>query len=227
MTTASATSPISHDSIQAQALERIRDDILAGHLPPGEPLRIDALASRLGVSHMPVREALHILVSEGLAERTPRRGVVVSELSAGSVIQAYHTLAALEAQAAQAAAQIFTAQDLAELRAIHAQWSSLPADAPRAELLALNRRFHDRYEAAVPNLWRDEFCRQLRNYIYRLRNRLPQAAPRIAAMGHEHDALLEAFAAHDAEHAGRLAHAHCLASLADLLARLADEGVTA
>lgn len=219
--------PISHSSIQEQTLDRLRDDILAGNLQAGEPLRIDALASRLGVSHMPVREALHILVTEGLAERTPRRGVVVSELSAGSVVQAYHTLAALEMQAAQQAATALDDHDLAELRAIHEQWLALPADALRADRLALNRRFHDRYEAAVPNLWRDEFCRQLRNYIYRLRRSHPHAAPRLAAISDEHAALLAAFAERDAARAGQIAHAHSLASLADLLARLTENGVTA
>lgn len=225
--TYASSAPISHISIQEQTLERIRDDILTGTLPPGEPLRIDALANRLGVSHMPVREALHILVTEGLAERQPRRGVVVSGITAPSVTQAYHTLAALEMQAAQQAAEALGETDLIELRAIHAEWMALPADAPRKKLLALNRRFHDRYEAAVPNPWRDEFCRQLRNHIYRLRQRHPQAPERIAAIGREHAALLEAFAARDAVRAGEIARTHSLGSLADLLARLAENGVTA
>jgi DNA-binding GntR family transcriptional regulator len=220
----SAPTPISHSSIQEQTVDRLRDDIINGSLPPGEPLRIDALATRLGVSHMPVREALHILAMEGLAERNPRRGVVVSDLTAEAVIQAYHTLAALEAQAAQQAALMLSEQDLADLEAIHQEWLALPADAPRADRLTLNRRFHGRYEACVPNRWRDEFCRQLRNYIYRLRRSYPQAERRLAAMAGEHAGLLVALRGRDPERAGRLAHAHCLASLEDLLARLAEGG---
>ncbi len=216
--------PISHSSIQEQTLDRIRDDIINGSLPPGEPLRIDALATRLGVSHMPVREALHILTMEGLAERSPRRGVVVSDLTAEAVVQAYRTLAALEAQVAGEAAVMLSEADLAVLDAIQQEWLALPPDAPREQYLALNRRFHNRIELSSPNRWRDEFSRQLRNYIYRLRRSYPQAPRRLAAMAGEHAGLIAVLRARDVERAARLAQAHCLASQEDLLARLAEGG---
>lgn len=222
-----AAAPISHSSVQEQTLERIRDDIINGVLPPGEPLRIDALATRLGVSHMPVREALHILAMEGLAERNPRRGVVVSDLTPEAVIQAYRTLAALEAEVAGEAAVMLSEADLAVLDAIQQEWLVLPADAPREQYLALNRRFHNRIELSSPNRWRDEFSRQLRNYIYRLRRSYPQAPGRLAAMAGEHAGLIAALRARDVERAGRLAQAHCLASQEDLLARLAEAEATA
>ena len=53
---------------------RLRDDILRGRIGFGDRLRIDELASRYGVSHMPVREALRVLAGEGLIVTEPNRG---------------------------------------------------------------------------------------------------------------------------------------------------------
>ncbi|MGC9333129.1 MAG: GntR family transcriptional regulator, partial [Anaerolineae bacterium] len=53
--------------------EALRDAIIDGRLEPGQWLRQEALAQELGVSQMPIREALKRLVAEGLAERIPYR----------------------------------------------------------------------------------------------------------------------------------------------------------
>jgi DNA-binding HxlR family transcriptional regulator len=55
-------------------LDSVRDRILRGHFPEGEPLRQDAIADELGVSRIPVREALRQLESEGLVERCVHAG---------------------------------------------------------------------------------------------------------------------------------------------------------
>lgn len=73
--------PVQRQTIASQALEVLRTEILRGHIPDGEALRQDALARQLGVSRIPIREALRQLEAEGLVTFTPHRGAVVSRLS--------------------------------------------------------------------------------------------------------------------------------------------------
>jgi DNA-binding GntR family transcriptional regulator len=69
--------------------DTLRSAILAGVLGDGEPLRQDDLAAALGVSRMPVREALRRLEAEGLVDFQPHKGAVVAELSPEEVEEIY------------------------------------------------------------------------------------------------------------------------------------------
>lgn len=80
-----ATLHLEHSSTVDRAADELRRAIFDGELESGTPLREVALASSLGVSRPTVREALTVLVAEGLATREPHRGVSVSAPEAGSV----------------------------------------------------------------------------------------------------------------------------------------------
>ena len=56
-------------------IQAIRNEILSGNIPSGEELAQEALADMLGISRMPVREALQALVEEGFAKRLPNRHI--------------------------------------------------------------------------------------------------------------------------------------------------------
>ncbi len=85
MPEAFATLHLEHSSTVDRAAEELRRAIFDGELESGTPLREVALASSLGVSRPTVREALTVLVAEGLATREPHRGVSVSAPEASSV----------------------------------------------------------------------------------------------------------------------------------------------
>jgi DNA-binding GntR family transcriptional regulator len=74
----------------------LKDAILAGEIPPGEWLRQDEIATRFGASRLPVREALRILESEGLAESSPNKGARVPVLSLREVHTFYRMRERLE-----------------------------------------------------------------------------------------------------------------------------------
>ena len=129
-------------------LEAIRAEILSGKAAPGTPLRQDHLAERLGVSHIPVREALRQLEAEGLAEIRPRRGAIVTPLSANEFEELTEMRAALEPLALRFAAPHLTEKHFARARRIldhidrdDRQWGALntefhtvlyePANKPR------------------------------------------------------------------------------------------------
>ena len=86
----------------------LHEKIIAGIYKPGDWLRQEEIATQLGVSMTPVREALDLLVSAGLAERVPYRGVRVREMSTKDVVEAYGLRLILEAIIAQEAAKNIT-----------------------------------------------------------------------------------------------------------------------
>jgi DNA-binding GntR family transcriptional regulator len=86
----------------------LHEKIISGRYKPGDWLRQEEIATQLGVSMTPVREALDLLVSAGLAERVPYRGVRVREMSIKDVAEAYGLRLVLEALIAQEAAKNIT-----------------------------------------------------------------------------------------------------------------------
>src|SRR3989440_9749597 len=98
----------------------LRDRIHSGSFAPLERLNIDALASELGVSPIPVREALRRLEAEGWVRFTPNVGAVVSPVDSTSWEQAMIALAILEGAASGEAQQNLRRSDLTRLRKIAA-----------------------------------------------------------------------------------------------------------
>ena len=113
--------------------------ILEGRLPGGTPLRQEDLAARLGVSRMPVREALRQLEAQALIEVLPHRGAVVSALSAEDAADLYSIRRALEPAALRLSIPRLTEGGLARAAALIGEMDR-EADAGRMGLL--NRRFH-------------------------------------------------------------------------------------
>ena len=89
-------SPGRRESSASRAVEAIRQMLRSGELLPGQPLRQEALAERLGISRVPVREALKALEAEGIVRHQPNAGYTVVRLSAEELQQAYLMRAALE-----------------------------------------------------------------------------------------------------------------------------------
>src|SRR5215211_5143679 len=91
-----SVAPIQRQTIASMTVEALRERILRGVYPEGEPLRQDALADELGVSRIPVREALRQLEAEGLVTFSPHRGAVVSTLSLSEVEELFELRADIE-----------------------------------------------------------------------------------------------------------------------------------
>ena len=87
---------LEHSSTVDRAAEEIRRALFTGQLQPGTPLREMALSEAMGVSRGTIREALSVLVAEGLAVRVPNKGVAVKQLSADDVRDVSRARAALE-----------------------------------------------------------------------------------------------------------------------------------
>jgi DNA-binding GntR family transcriptional regulator len=88
--------PIQRRTLTGMTLDALRERILHGDYPEGEPLRQDAIADELGVSRIPVREALRQLEAEGLVTFSPHRGAVVSTMSLQEIAELFELRAEIE-----------------------------------------------------------------------------------------------------------------------------------
>jgi len=88
--------PLQRQTVASMTLDAIRVRILHGSYTEGEPLRQDALADELGVSRIPIREALRQLEAEGLVTFNPHRGAIVSSLSLEAIEEVFELRATIE-----------------------------------------------------------------------------------------------------------------------------------
>lgn len=124
------------------ALEGLRRAIVAGELRPGERVRQEDEAARLGVSIAPVREALRVLEQEGQVAYRPRRGYVVTELALEDLREIYELRQVLEERAVRRALPLLSDDALARVRAAAAEVDVAARAGDVAGELAANRRFH-------------------------------------------------------------------------------------
>lgn len=145
--------------------EELRRRILAGVFMPGERIPEEWVTSELGVSRPPVREAMRLLQQEGLLTSIPRRGVIVTPLTADDVREIYALRHALERLAVELALPIQDRDRLAPLWAAVEDMERATKANNSSELPILNLRFHQAL-ARLPGNKRlahayDEFAAQL------------------------------------------------------------------
>ena len=126
-----------------RAYREVRTAILNRDLPPGSRLVEAQLAEELGVSRLPVREALIQLESEGLAVRIPGRGKVVASLSAADVREVYTLRAAVETLAFRLAKDHVTSADQRSLERLIDNMEQAATQGDVRKLAALDVQFHE------------------------------------------------------------------------------------
>lgn len=139
--TNSAT-PVNTNTLSQQVYSHLRAGILDNTYRPGSPLPEEAMAEKLNVSRVPVREALRRLSAEGLVIIKPRQGATVTELTAKQFLDAYQVREALEVLAVRLAVPKLTADDLAELDALHEAMQSAAITGNSNDFFAANAEFH-------------------------------------------------------------------------------------
>lgn len=122
--------------------ERLRDAIVDGTLAPDEQLRDTQLATWLGVSRTPVREALLELSRSGLVRSLPGRSTVVAPLDASGVRDAQAVVAAMHRVAVEAAVARLTSADLDRMRDANARFDAAQRKGDADAALAADQEFH-------------------------------------------------------------------------------------
>jgi len=129
----------------------VHEKIISGTYKPGDWLRQEDIATQLGVSMTPVREALDLLVSAGLAERVPYRGVRVREMSTKDVVEAYGLRLLLEAMIAQEAARNITEEQVGGLERMLEEMKTHDTLKEMSDERKLSQEFHAAIAEASAN----------------------------------------------------------------------------
>ncbi len=127
---------------QAQVYEQLKNAILYAQFEAGTVLSIRALATSLGTSTMPVREAASRLVAEGALEALPNKGLRVPVLSDEQARDIFRARLLLEGTAARLAAEKITAPEIEELEGHEAQLEKCLEKGKLADALRANVQFH-------------------------------------------------------------------------------------
>ena len=181
----------------------IRELVITGELAAGEQLRQRDLAHRFGVSQTPVREAMRRLESEGLLVCDTHRGFTVVAPDEGRVEENFRIRAALESLGASLAARKIDADGLARLRGLNDQMRALADDPSYAEL---NREFHFTvYEYA-----RSPLLLSLMRLLWASLHGGPRVSRTHAESARQHDEILAALAAGDADLASARTYRHIM-----------------
>jgi len=130
------------DDGQPHVAEDLRRAILAGDEPPGTLIPIEAVARFFGVSQIPVREALKVLLGEGLVEHVPHIGYSVAKLTFAEFCELYDVREALERQALTHAVPVAGPEDHAEARRQHAEIAAAMDGGDERGYHAATRAFH-------------------------------------------------------------------------------------
>lgn len=146
----SARAPLSH-----KVADELRRSILTNRRRPGDRLKEDRLSEELGVSRIPVREALRVLAGEGLVEVQPRRGASVADVSPEMVRDLVEVRATLEGLNARLAARHHEPGIVAQLRQVLEEGTRAAQVGNVEDLVRLNGAFHDKLAEAGRNsiLW--------------------------------------------------------------------------
>ncbi|EOD59070.1 GntR family transcriptional regulator [Amycolatopsis vancoresmycina] len=184
--------------------EELRERILTGRLRPGDRLVERELAEALGVSRVPVREAIRSLEAEGfLVVQSPRR-VVVRQLARVDVEELFDVREALEGLAAGLAAARAGAAELKRLERALADAARATARGDAARITVLNSRFHDEIVAIAGNALLSTMLQPLEGRLRWLTSQNEHWAELLD----EHRRLYDAIASGDAERAKASAVEH-------------------
>lgn len=179
----------------AGVIDVLREMILDRELLPGEQIRQEEMARTLGISRVPLREVLRVLTTEGLLSHRPHQGYFVTKLSPEHLDQIHALLEFLETELIRSV-RWPTDGEIAQLRAVNAEITSVAAEGDIAAVNRLNRELHTRifqlsplaiFLAEAERLW-------TLSEPYRL---LHVAHTDAAIATEQHDQLIDAVAAQD------------------------------
>lgn len=187
------------NSLHVDVASRLREQIFSGDLAPGSLLDEVALCERLSISRTPLREALKVLVAEGLLRHEPRRGCFVSEVTEQDLDEIFPVIALLEGRCAFEAARNASDADLRTLTQLHDSLKA-HADAGRiTDYYAANLAIHEAIILLANNRWLAQTIGDLRKILKLSRQQQLHAPGRLAQSLAEHLSVLAALLSRDCE----------------------------
>lgn len=190
-----APAPTAQNRSVASVIDRLREMVINRELLPGQQIRQEEMARALGISRVPLREALRVLTTEGLLTHRPHQGYFVTRLSTENLEQIHNLLEFLETELIRTV-RWPSSDEVARLRAINGEIAAAAARHDISAVNRLNRALHREifelspmaiYLAEAEKFWTV-------SEPYRL---LHVATTDTAIATEEHDQLIDALAAQD------------------------------
>lgn len=147
----SASVPPLNEPVYLRVKRAILGDLVSGEFQPGMHLTIDALTSRYGVSHMPIREALRQLEGEGILISLAHRGFKIEAVTEGYIRRIYDIRVGIESLLAHRAAELATDEDIRDIRRMHEELSALIRAGGGMPAALENVKFHKRIYSIARN----------------------------------------------------------------------------
>lgn len=196
--------PLTRQTLSRDVYSQLRDLLITGQMVPGEQISLRNIAAALGVSVMPVREAVHRLVAEQALELTPNRALRVPRMSVAQFDELTKIRIELETLATATAAERITDEEMQQVLALHSRFAKeMSKTRPDgADVIAANQAFHFAVYAAARmpillQLIESQWLRVGPILNHDLRSGSRRVQERVA-VGH-HESLVKALVRHDSE----------------------------
>ncbi len=207
-----------------EVADRLRAMIRSHELGPGTWIDEVWLTGQLGISRTPLREALKVLVAEGLLRLEPRRGCFVNELSVRDLDDIFPLMAMLEGRCAHEAARKVTEGELQRLEPLHRQLELHARAGDIDQYYTANAVIHEAIQALADNRWLSDMVENLRKVLSLSRHKSLARPGRMQESCAEHLAIFAALKARDPEGAEALTRKHLMRQLDALHALAAQDG---
>jgi len=197
-------------SLGQYVYENLKKAIVKGQLPAGSRIVESRVASALGISRTPVREAIHKLEKEGLLSQNPSGGFFVMGLSRSEIEETFGIRSVLESYAARLAALKHTEADLVPLEEKIREYERALEKGDTEALAKINTAFHDLLYglSRSPRLIR--MISGLRDQIFRYRQVILKIEDMAKTSNQDHRLMLERIRQRDAEGVERIVREHIL-----------------
>jgi DNA-binding GntR family transcriptional regulator len=214
--------PPTNPSLVERAVDHIREEILVGDLPPGERVHLTETAERLGMSVVPVREALRSLASEGLVVAISQRGYRVSPISVEDLHDTYRLRLLLDPKATELAVPRMTQENHRVLVTAMASLERAYLKGDRALHRVAHRSFHFGIYNACDSPWLIRFIEMLWASSYRYQILSIRRRGTLTDRAEEHRRICDACLEGDGELAALLMRKHLALTLTAVELATAD-----
>lgn len=184
-----------------RAYGELRDRLVTLRIAPGEPIDEELVGSQLGIGRTPVREAIKRLALESLVTVYPRRGTFAAEINITDLAYVSDVRRQLEGLAATRAAERITPALTVEAQELVVALERARGAVDVTAMMELDTRVHRFVHRAAGNPFLEETLTRYLNLSLRIWYMVLDRVPHLVACVHEHDELLRAIVAGDAERA--------------------------
>lgn len=203
-------------SAKEVAYEYIKERIINGEYAPNDKIDDVAIASKLEISKMPIREAIQILVSQNFLKTAPKIGTIVKEITIEDMYQIYEPLANIQGLAARIACISIKDKDIIELVNINNKLKNAFLSDDFTKAMRYDKEFHNYILRVADNPYIINFCEELYTHVQRIEYKYLTTITSFSKTPEQHSKIIEAFKNKDEELAQKLMEDNWLTTIPDL-----------